>query len=434
MNLLAGATDNLLYVYVKQIIPGGMDQPPPGSVLSALVSMPAGNLRFYHVDAGNRFHSSRFLCGMRIIRQAASWFIITSIMEKQKVVVAMSGGVDSSVAAALLKQQGYDVSGMMLRLWSEPGREDSNRCCTPDSMAQARRVAGLLDIPFYVIDAKDVFRETVVQYFLDGYARGETPNPCLVCNRQIRWTFLLNHALALGAEYMATGHYVQIRSDESGKQQLLRSVDHSKDQSYVLHVLTQEQLAHARFPVGEHPKPEIRRLASDFGLPTASRPDSQDLCFLAGGDYRNFLQRNLPEILTPGEIVTVDGNVLGEHSGLANYTIGQRKGLGLASPVPLYVIAKMAESNALVVGAQAELGVAELTARDVNWVSGEAPLEPFHAQVKIRYTAKEVAALVLPMDGNQVQVRFDAKVRDATSGQAAVFYQGDVMLGGGIIV
>lgn len=356
-----------------------------------------------------------------------------AVMEKRKVVVAMSGGVDSSVAAALLKQQGYDVTGMMLRLWSEPGKEDSNRCCTPDSMAQARRVAGILDIPFYVIDAKDVFRETVVQYFLDGYARGETPNPCLLCNRQIRWTFLLDHALALGAEFMATGHYVRIRQGGSEKKELLRAVDHSKDQSYVLHVLTQDKLKHALFPVGEYPKPEIRRFAADFGLPTASRADSQDLCFLAGEDYRNFLRRNAPEILQPGNIETPDGRVIGRHDGLANYTIGQRKGLGVASPVPLYVITKDASSNALVVGTRDELGISELTVRDVNWASGEVPSEPFRAEVKTRYTAKEVPAWVKPMDGNQAHVTFDAPVRDATAGQAAVFYQGDVMLGGGII-
>lgn len=362
-------------------------------------------------------------------------------MEKQKVVVAMSGGVDSSVAAALLKQQGYDVTGMMLRLWSEPGKEESNRCCTPDAMAQARRVAGILDIPFYVIDAKDVFKETVVQYFLDGYARGETPNPCLICNRQIRWTFLLNHALALGAEFMATGHYVRRQTTDDGRQELLRAVDHSKDQSYVLHVLNQDQLAHALFPVGEFPKPEIRRLAADFGLPTASRADSQDLCFLAGDDYRNFLQRNASEMLKPGEIVTLDGKVIGQHDGLANYTIGQRKGLNVASPVPLYVITKHAtpfndvqgRRNTLVVGTLEELGFTELTARDVNWVSGETPREPFRALVKIRYTAKEVEALVSPMEGEQASVKFDAPVRDVTAGQAAVFYQGEVMLGGGII-
>jgi len=355
-------------------------------------------------------------------------------MTKQKVVVAMSGGVDSSVAAALLKQQGYDVTGMMLRLWSEPGKEESNRCCTPDAMAQARRVAGILDIPFSVIDAKDVFKETVVQYFLDGYARGETPNPCLLCNRQIRWTFLLNHALALGAEFMATGHYVKIQKAESGKQILLRAVDHLKDQSYVLHVLKQDQLAHALFPVGEFPKPEIRRLAADFGLPTASRADSQDLCFLAGDDYRNFLQRNASEMLQPGEIVTADGRSIGQHNGLANYTIGQRKGLNVASPVPLYVMTKRAEGNTLVVGTLDQLGFTELIARDVNWVSGETPREPFRAQVKIRYTAKEVEALVSPLEGDQASVKFDAPVRDVTAGQAAVFYQGEIMLGGGIII
>ena len=350
-----------------------------------------------------------------------------------KVVVAMSGGVDSSVAAALLKEQGYEVMGMMMRLWSEPGKEESNRCCTPDSMAQARRVAAILDIPFYVIDAKDVFRETVVDYFLEGYARGETPNPCLVCNRKIRWTFLLDHALALGADYMATGHYVRIRRGENGTSELLRAVDRSKDQSYVLHVLGQDKLKHALFPVGDYPKTEIRAIAERHGLPTASRKDSQDLCFLAGEDYRNFLQRNAAEILKPGEIITRDGNAVGEHTGLANYTIGQRKGLGLASPVPLYVLGKNAEENTLIVGTQDELGSLELTARDVSWSSGEVPTKPFRAEVKIRYTAKEAEALVLPVGEKQVQVQFDAPQRDVTAGQAAVFYQGDVLIGGGII-
>jgi tRNA-specific 2-thiouridylase len=352
-----------------------------------------------------------------------------------KVVVAMSGGVDSSVAAALLKQQGYEVVGMMLRLWSEPGKEDSNRCCTPDSMAQARRVAAKLDIPFYVVDAKNVFRETVVQYFLDGYARGETPNPCLVCNRQIRWTFLLDHALALGADFMATGHYSRVQKAESGQVKLLRAVDEMKDQSYVLHVLTQEKLQRALFPVGDYPKAEIRQIAESFGLPTASRADSQDLCFLAGDDYRNFLSRNAPEINQPGKIETREGKVIGQHNGLANYTIGQRKGLGVASPVPLYVITKHAVRNTLIVGVADELGSAELTARDVNWVSGDAPSGPFRAEVKIRYTARPVSAEVTPLEnGSRVKVRFDAPARDVTAGQAAVFYVGEEVLGGGIIV
>jgi tRNA-specific 2-thiouridylase len=351
-----------------------------------------------------------------------------------KVVVAMSGGVDSSVAAALLKQQGYDVTGVMMRLWSEPGKEESNRCCTPDSMAQARRVANLLDIPFYVVDAKGIFCETVVQYFLDGYGRGETPNPCLICNKKIRWEFLLNHALAFGAEFMATGHYVRRQTTVDGRYRLLRAVDSFKDQSYVLHVLDQEKLKHALFPVGDYLKSKIRQIAESFGLPTASRADSQDLCFLAGDDYRNFIQRNAAEMLKPGDIALRDGKVIGRHTGLANYTIGQRKGLGVSSPVPLYVIAKNASRNMLVVGTESELGSTELTARNVNWLAGETPQVAFRAQVKIRYTAREAGALVTPLNGNQAKVRFDAPQRDITAGQAAVFYVEDEVIGGGIII
>ncbi len=351
-----------------------------------------------------------------------------------KVVVAMSGGVDSSVAAALLKEQGYEVVGMMLRLWSEAGKEESNRCCTPEAMSLARRVAAQLDIPFYVIDAKQVFRDTVVKYFLDGYARGETPNPCLVCNRQIRWTFLLEHALALGAEFMATGHYARLRRRGDGRIELLRAVDADKDQSYVLHVLTQDKLARAMFPVGEQTKPEIRQAAQVFGLPTAGRRDSQDLCFLAGDDYRNFLQRNVAGMLRRGPIVRSDGTVIGEHNGLAYYTIGQRKGLGIASGLPLYVIAKDAARNQVVVGGREELGTRELIADGVNWMSGRPEEATFRAEVKIRYTAKEAPAEVEVVDGgDRTRVRFDAPQRDITPGQAAVFYDGEVLIGGGII-
>ena len=351
------------------------------------------------------------------------------------VVVAMSGGVDSSVAAVLLKEQGYQVTAMMLRLWSEPGKEDSNRCCTPDSMSQARRVAARLDIPFYVVDAKEIFRQTVVQSFLDGYSQAQTPNPCLVCNRHIRWEILLNHALAHGADFMATGHYVRLKVLDDGTCQLLRALDPAKDQSYVLSVLSQAQLQKALFPVGDYPKTEIRRIAEEHGLSVAKRPDSQDLCFLAGEDYRNFLQRNAPEILIPGEIVNRQGQALGQHNGLANYTIGQRKGLGLASAVPLYVLGKSADDNRLIVGEQDELGSRELLATNVNWQGGQAPSAPFRAEVKTRYTARPALGLVTPVNnGSQAQVLFDDSQRDITPGQAAVFYDGDQVLGGGIIL
>ncbi|MFN3741600.1 MAG: tRNA 2-thiouridine(34) synthase MnmA [Anaerolineales bacterium] len=351
----------------------------------------------------------------------------------KRIAVAMSGGVDSSVAAALLKEQGHEVIGMMLRLWSEPGKEDSNRCCTPDSIALARRVAARLGIPFYVIDARDFFRHTVVEAFLEGYRCGETPNPCLVCNRQVRWEFLLQHALALGAEAMATGHYARLRQAPDGRYELLRAVDRAKDQSYVLHVLTQEKLARALFPIGEYTKDQVRALAQRFGLPSAHRPDSQDLCFLAGEDYRAFLRRHAPDMLQPGPIVDTHGRRLGTHQGLAAYTIGQRKGLGITAPYPLYVIAKDPSTNTLIVGMAEELGKREMQVGQITWTSGLIPEVPFRAEVKIRYTAREVPAWVEPVGEQQARVIFDVPPRDITPGQAAVFYQGEIILGGGKI-
>jgi tRNA-uridine 2-sulfurtransferase len=291
-----------------------------------------------------------------------------------------------------------------------------------------------LDIPFYVVDSKEIFHSSVVQAFLDGYAQGVTPNPCLVCNRNIRWEYMLDHALALGADFMATGHYVRRQVSDDGQIRLWRAVDHSKDQSYVLHVLTQDKLQKSLFPIGDYPKPEIRNFARTFGLPTASRADSQDLCFLAGEDYRDFIRRNAPQIATPGPILTRDGRILGEHAGLAYYTIGQRKGLGIASPVPLYVLAKNASENTLIVGAEDELGSREMMVVDINWMAGCSPADPFQAEVKTRYTAKESPAQVTPLEGSRAEVRFDSPQRDITPGQAAVFYAGDLVLGGGLIL
>jgi tRNA-uridine 2-sulfurtransferase len=354
------------------------------------------------------------------------------LTERPKVVVAMSGGVDSSVAAALLQQQGFDVTGMMLRLWSEPDSAESNRCCTPDSMALARRVSFRLGIPFFAVDAQDYFHRTVVKYFLDGYQKGDTPNPCLVCNRHVRWEFLLERALALGADWMATGHYARTRRTENGVE-LLRAVDKAKDQSYVLHVLRQSQLKHALFPLGDYSKDQVRQLARDFNLPVADRSESQDLCFLGAGDYRGFIQRHSPQVQNPGPILNRQGELLGQHQGLAFYTIGQRKGLGISSPVPLYVLDKDMGANALIVGIQEELGKRELLAADVNWISGSAPAAAFRAEVKIRYRAREAWAAVAPHEDSSAQVHFDEPVRDITPGQAAVFYDGDTCLGGGLI-
>lgn len=352
-----------------------------------------------------------------------------------RVVVAMSGGVDSSVAAALLVEAGYDVVGMMMRLWSEETTAGGahNRCCTPEQMNDARRIADKLGIPFYVLDTKDVFRNTVVEFFIDQHRQAFTPNPCIECNRHIRFTYLLNNALALDADYLATGHYARVGQAEYGEFLLKRGVDESKDQSYVLSVLKQKHLQHVKFPVGEYPKQEVREIAARFGLPTASKKDSQDLCFLGDGDYRRFLTVYAPDVMQTGPIVLKTGEVIGEHSGLANYTIGQRKGLGVTYPEPLYVVATNPYRNALIVGTRDELGQDTLTAKRVNWVSDQIPTEPFQAEVKIRYKARAVPALVVPLAEDRISVEFDEPVRDITPGQGAVIYKGDVCLGGGII-
>lgn len=353
--------------------------------------------------------------------------------DKPSVVVAMSGGVDSSVAAALLVSQGYRVTGVMLRLWSQPCLEESNRCCTPDAMAQARRVAAILGIPFYALDVQELFRSVVVQNFIELYSAGVTPNPCLVCNRKIRWRFLLNQALAMGAEYLATGHYVRTMRDEAGRVHLLRAVDPKKDQSYVLSVLTQEQLQHSIFPLGEMEKSRVRELARQFSLPVAERADSQDLCFLAGGDYREFLSNYAPAEAKPGKIVNRAGEILGEHPGLAGYTIGQRKGLGIAAPEPLYVLEKDLVGNRLIVGYENELGRSSLKTGTVNWISGAAPATDLRVQVKIRYRADYAWGIVHATADGSATVEFDRPLRDITAGQQAVFYDGDDVLGGGII-
>jgi tRNA-uridine 2-sulfurtransferase len=349
------------------------------------------------------------------------------------VVVAMSGGVDSSVAAALLVERGYNVIGMMLRLWSEPGTEDSNRCCTPDAMAQARRVAALLNIPFYAVDVQEHFYDVVVRPFLEGYSSGVTPNPCVLCNREVRWGFLYERAQAFGGDFFATGHYARVDRQPDGKARLLRGVDARKDQSYVLSVLDQVHLQKTLFPLGEYNKYEVREIASRFHLPVASRADSQDLCFLANQDYRGFLSRNAPETLRPGEITNSAGQVIGQHQGLAFYTIGQRKGLGIQSSEATYVIQKDLENNRLIVGTTNELGRQELAADDINWI-GDKPLNNLPGvTAKIRYQAVEAPVVLMNINDRSAKVIFEHPMRDITPGQRVVFYLGDECLGGGTI-
>jgi tRNA-specific 2-thiouridylase len=300
-------------------------------------------------------------------------------------------------------------------------------------MALARKIANQLDIPFYAIDAKNVFEDTIVDYFINGYTNGETPNPCILCNRHIRWEFLLNQALALGANYMATGHYARVAHFPGEPVRLFRAKDKQKDQSYVLSVLNQDQLQHAMFPLGDYTKPEVRELAAKYNLPSAKTKDSQDLCFLAGTDYASFLKRNAPEVNQPGPIQRKSGELLGQHEGLAFYTIGQRKGLGVSYSEPLYVIAKNSQDNTLVVGTANELGSQGLTAANVNWVKGESPMDAFDAEIKIRYTAQLKPGKVTPLPDDRFQVHFEDPQRDITPGQGAVIYVDEEAVGSGII-
>ncbi len=355
-------------------------------------------------------------------------------MSKDRVVVAMSGGVDSSVAAALLVEQGYDVVGIMLRLWSEKdnGSGATNRCCALDAQYGAERVAELLGIPFFLLNVAHEFKRRIVDYFIAEYSAGRTPNPCIECNRQIRFDLLLRRALALDADYLSTGHYARIRYQD-GHYQLWRGLDRQKDQSYVLHTLGQSQLARVRLPLGEFSKSEVREMARERGLPVAARKDSQDLCFISDGDYRRFLSERVPSEACPGPIRDTTGKVLGEHRGLTYYTIGQRRGIRISGPERLYVLALDPADNALIVGSADELGRDVCRAEGITWVAGEPPSETFEATAKIRYKACDAPVDVTVLDNSAAHVRFKQRQRDITPGQAVVFYQKDVVLGGGTI-
>jgi len=356
------------------------------------------------------------------------------VLRGTRVVVALSGGVDSSVAAALLVDQGCEVAGAMLRLWveDEAGDARANHLRAHEAEDRARRVADQLDIPFYLFNAEAAFKTHVVDTFVAEYGAGRTPNPCIPCNRIVRFGLLLNRALALGAAFLATGHYARVRHVE-GRYQLLRGRDPHKDQSYFLHALTQGQLAHVLFPLGGLTKQEVRAIARQRGMPVMEQPESQDICFLAGGDYRRFLARQAPHLLRPGPIRDTAGRVLGQHQGLPAYTIGQRKGLGIAAAEPRYVLAIDAAENTLIVGTAAELGQDECIVEEMHYVSGETAMAPFCATAQIRYRARAVAVTVTPLPQGMACVRFASPQRDITPGQFLVLYDGEVVLGGGSI-
>ncbi len=356
---------------------------------------------------------------------------------KKKVVVGMSGGVDSSVAAYLLKEQGYDVIGVTMQIWQEEKERslEGNGCCGLSAVEDAGRVAEVLGIPYYVMNFRQEFKNSVMDYFVEEYLRGHTPNPCIACNRYVKWEALLERSLAIGADFIATGHYARIEKLPTGRYAIRSSVTAAKDQTYALYNLTQEQLARTLMPVGDYPKEEVREIAAAAGLPVAHKPDSQEICFVPDGDYAGFIDRVAGErVPGPGMFVDSQGKVLGTHKGITHYTIGQRRGLGLPMGERVFVAEIRPEANEVVIGSDRDILTQTVVCGEVNYMAVADLESPARVLAKIRYNHRGEFCRIEKLPGGRVLCTFERPVRAATAGQAIVFYDGEYVLGGGTIL